>query len=207
MEERDVRGNIVLEQFVNDALVVVEAFRVRLAGSVGKNARPRDGETVAGDTQVLKQLHIFFIEMVRVIGDIASFALKCFTWRVGERIPDGRLPSVFVHCTLNLIGSGRAAPDEVGRKSQQTRRSQLGQCDPRQRGAGISSRGGAGKSLTESATREIFHRLKKIITSADSERNDFFLLLARNSRAQGVIFLGGDRNACGNPHYQYCQYQ
>ena len=47
VEERDVWFDAVGVALIDDAIVEVQALGIRLAGAVGKNARPRDRETVA----------------------------------------------------------------------------------------------------------------------------------------------------------------
>ena len=64
VKERDVRRDIAFEQFVDDPIVIGEAFFVRLARPLGENTRPRDRESVASDSQVLKKPHVLFVEMV-----------------------------------------------------------------------------------------------------------------------------------------------
>ena len=88
MKERDVRVNIVCQQFVNHALVIGEAFFVGLAGAVGEDARPGDREAVDFHAQILEQLHVFFVEMIGIIGDIAGVSLKSLARRVRESVPD-----------------------------------------------------------------------------------------------------------------------
>src|SRR5258708_6317718 len=100
--------------------------------------------------------------MVRIIGDIACFSLKSLARRVRESIPDRWFSSIFIHRALNLIGSGSAAPEEVGRKSKGSRAGQLSECNLREAGTSQSSGGSGGGSHYESATCEI-HSVELII--------------------------------------------
>jgi hypothetical protein len=89
--------------------------------------------------------------------------VKSLARGVGKSIPDGWLPSVFIHRALNLIGSGSAAPEEVGRKSKGSRAGQLSECNLREAGTSQGSGGSGGGSRYESATCEIFHSVELII--------------------------------------------
>ena len=82
MKQCDKGRNIVLKEFVHDALVIRKAFLIRLACSVGKNPRPCDRESISGYTHVLEQLHIFFVAVIGIIGDVARVPLKSLAGRV-----------------------------------------------------------------------------------------------------------------------------
>src|SRR5277367_2826285 len=118
MEERDVWLNTVCQEFVNHPLIMGEAFFVGLAGAVGEDARPGDREAVDFRAQILEQLHIFFIQVIGIVGDIASVSLKSFPRRVGEGVPYGRFSPVFIRGAFDLVGGGGAAPLKVGWESE-----------------------------------------------------------------------------------------
>ncbi len=63
--------DVVSEQFVDEAVVKVQALRVRRAGAPRKHARPCDREAIRLDPQRLHELNILFVPMVVVIRDVA----------------------------------------------------------------------------------------------------------------------------------------
>ena len=102
------------KQFVDDAIVEIEALRIGLAGAVGENARPRDRQAKAFAAEALQRLNVFLVEMIEIVGDVAGVAVVRFAGSVRERVPDRRLASVFVDRAFDLIGGGGAAPEKSG---------------------------------------------------------------------------------------------
>src|ERR1700730_2042828 len=62
--------DVISEQFVDEAVVKVEAFGVRRAGTLRKHARPRNREAIRLDAQRLHELNILFVPMIVVICDV-----------------------------------------------------------------------------------------------------------------------------------------
>ena len=111
--ERRVWLDAVLEQFVDEAVVEVEALGVRLARSFRKHPRPRDRKPVGLGAQFADQADVFLVAVVVFVGAIAGGAVLDLARRVRERIPDRAAAAVFVHRALDLIGRGGGAPHEV----------------------------------------------------------------------------------------------
>ena len=122
MEERHVRHDAVREQLVQHALVVVEARLARLAGALRKDPRPRDRHPVSADAQVLQQSHVFFVEMIGIVGHVARIAVVGLTRSMREHVPDRRSASAFVDSAFNLVRGRRAAPHKAMRKLPAPRR-------------------------------------------------------------------------------------
>ena len=116
VEERDVGRDAVLLQLVEHALVVVEARRIRLAGALRKNARPRNRHAVRADAQILEQPHVFLVEVVGIVGHVARIAVVGLARRMREHVPDRRSAPALVHSAFNLVGGGGASPHEARRK-------------------------------------------------------------------------------------------
>src|SRR5258705_10441389 len=64
--------DVVCEQFVNEMIVKIQAFRIWRTTALRKHARPRDRETIRFDPQRLHELNILFITMVVVIRDVTG---------------------------------------------------------------------------------------------------------------------------------------
>ena len=113
MKERDEWADAVFEQSVDELIVEGDAFFVDPACDVGGKARPREGETVVLDAELRHQLNIVAEAVVMVAGDIAGIAVKDLSIPMGERIPDRSTLSSLKSSTLDLVGRGCRAPDEV----------------------------------------------------------------------------------------------
>src|SRR5690606_11871795 len=75
-------------QFVGEPIVKIEAFRIRLTGSVGEDSGPRNGEAVSGLANAFHQLNIFLVTVVMIVGDIAGSIVSHVAGRVSEGVPD-----------------------------------------------------------------------------------------------------------------------
>ena len=113
MKERDEWADAVFKQSVDELIVEGDAFFVDLACAVGEKARPREGKTIVLDAELRHQLNIVTEAVVMVAGDIAGIAMKNFSVPMGERIPDRSTLSSLKSSTLDLVGRGCRAPDEV----------------------------------------------------------------------------------------------
>src|ERR1700677_312106 len=114
VKQGDVRLDAVLEQLIDQSLIVGEPGLIRLAAALGKNTRPGQGEAIGLRAQILEQFYVFLVELVRIPGDIARFALMSFAGRVGENVPNGRAAAFYGNRALNLIGAGGATPEKIG---------------------------------------------------------------------------------------------
>src|SRR5882762_7747910 len=122
VKQRYIGRDAVLEQLVDDAVVISHTSVVGLTRSVRENPRPGDRHAVALHAQALQELHVVLIEMVGIVGHVASVALKSLAGRVRENVPI-RLPApILVDATLNLIRSSSATPEEAIREAQAGRR-------------------------------------------------------------------------------------
>ena len=75
VEERAVGLNVVCEEFIDEAVVEVEALGVECAGALRIDARPGDGEAVGLEAEGLHELHVFFVAVVVIVGDVAGVSL------------------------------------------------------------------------------------------------------------------------------------
>ena len=105
VEEGAVGLNAGGEEFVEHAVVEVEAFGIGCAGALREDARPCDGEAVGFEAEVLHQLHVFFVAVIVIIRYVPGVAVVGFAGSVGEGVPDGGAASVFVGGAFDLIGS------------------------------------------------------------------------------------------------------
>src|SRR5581483_245920 len=74
-------------------------------------------EAEATDAKALHERDVFLVAMVEVVGDVAGLALKGFSRRMREGVPDRCAAAVFVDGALDLIAGRCGAPDEVLRKA------------------------------------------------------------------------------------------
>jgi hypothetical protein len=86
--ERAVGLNVGCKQFVDEAVVKVEALRIGRARAHREDARPRNGEAVSFEAECLHQLHVFFIAMVVIVGDVAGVSVFDLPRNVRESVPD-----------------------------------------------------------------------------------------------------------------------
>jgi len=107
------RADFRIEERVGETLVMVKTPRIGLAGAIGLDARPRDGETVAGQIELLEECDVFFVAMVGVAGDVAGGGALHLAGGVHEAVPDGFALAVFVPSAFDLVGSGGGAPDKL----------------------------------------------------------------------------------------------
>ena len=113
MIESTDRADFGFEERIGETLVMVKTLRIGLAGAIGLNARPRDGETVAGQIQLLEERDVFFVAMVGIAGDVAGGCALHLAGSVHEAVPDGFALAVFCPSAFDLVGSGGGAPDKL----------------------------------------------------------------------------------------------
>ena len=107
--QRDKRLNVVLMALGEEVVVELHALGVDLAGAVGEDAAPGDGEANAVDAELLAQLQIDGVLVVEVrsgIGGEAPLGLQ-------EVVPGDLALTVSAGLALYLVGSGGAAKDKV----------------------------------------------------------------------------------------------
>ena len=119
VEERAVGLNVVCEEFVDEAVVEVEALGVGCAGALRIDARPGDGEAVGLEAEGLHELHVFFVAVVVIVGDVAGVSVVGLAGDVGEGVPDGGAAAIFVDGAFDLIGGGGGAPEKSLRKASE----------------------------------------------------------------------------------------
>ena len=119
MIEGRKRLNPVREEFVQEAIVEVEAFGVRRAGPVGKYPRPCDRKSIGFDAEPLDQANVFLVPMIVIVGAVRVAAIADFARGVGEGVPDRRGAAVLGHRALDLVGRRGRAPQEAGGEAEQ----------------------------------------------------------------------------------------
>ena len=107
--QRDERLDVMLVALGEEVVVELHALGVDLAGAVGEDTAPGDGETDAVDAELLAQLQIDGILVVEVgsgIGGEAALGLQ-------EVVPGNLALTVSAGLALYLVGSGGAAKDKA----------------------------------------------------------------------------------------------
>ena len=117
MIQRRKRLNAVGQQLVDKAVVEIEAFWIRCAGSFREDARPCDRESIGLCAERLHQLDVFLVQMIMVGRGISVAVIGDRSGRVREAVPDRRTAAAFVYGSLDLIGRGRRAPQKIVRKT------------------------------------------------------------------------------------------
>ena len=103
------RLDVVLEALVDEVGVVLHAFLVDLAGALGQQARPADGEAIGLEAHLRHQGDVLLVMVILVGGDLKA-AGAC------RRLLDvlyGRALAVGEGGTLNLVCGGGGAPEEL----------------------------------------------------------------------------------------------
>src|SRR5262249_19010153 len=90
-------------KLVGEALVEVDALRIRRARALREDARPGDGEPVGGRVDVLHQRDVLLVAVVVVVGDVAIVVVLDVAGRVREFVPDRLALAVLVPSALDLI--------------------------------------------------------------------------------------------------------
>ena len=107
--QRDKRLDVVLVALGEKVVVELDALGVDLAGAVGEDAAPSDGEADAVDAEFLAQLQVDGVLVVEVrsgIGGKAPLGLQ-------EVVPGNLALTVSAGLALYLVGSSGAAKDKV----------------------------------------------------------------------------------------------
>src|SRR5205085_1788942 len=117
MIEGRKRLNPVREEFVQEAIVEVEAFGVRRAGPVGKYPRPCDRKSIGFDAEPLDQANVFLVAMIVIVGAVAVAVIPDLPQRMAKSVPYRLAPAVFLDRAFDLIGGCGGAPDKAARKT------------------------------------------------------------------------------------------
>jgi len=113
VEEGAVGLDAVGEKLVDEAAVEVDALGVRRAGPVGEDAWPGYGEAVGLEAERLHELHVFFVAMVVIVGDVAGFAVVGLARGVGEGVPNRDTTAVFFNSPFHLVRRCGRSPEEA----------------------------------------------------------------------------------------------
>ena len=112
MIHRDQRLDVVFEAFVNQVVVVFNAFGVDCAGPFGNQAGPGDRKAVGLEAHFRHQFDVLFVVMVLVGSDLKIRGSFGNDLDVLYR----RAFAVFEAGALNLVGRGGSTPEKVCRK-------------------------------------------------------------------------------------------
>ena len=107
--QRDKRLNVVLVALGKEVVVELHALGVHLAGALGEDAAPGDGEANTVDAKLLAQLQIDGVLVVEVGGGIGREAAL----GLQEVVPGDLALTVGAGLALYLVGSSGAAKDKV----------------------------------------------------------------------------------------------
>ena len=116
VEERDVRGDPVAEQLVDQPVVEVETCCVDAAPALGQDARPRDREAERVEAELAHQRDVVAVAVVEVARDRPVVAVPDLARRGAEPVPHAFAATVFVRRSFDLVRGGCSAPHEVGRE-------------------------------------------------------------------------------------------
>ena len=107
--------DIVFAAGTNDCAVVLDTRSVDFSGTVRQNARPSNRKAVCLESHLGKQRNVFLKAVIMVACD-RKIGIAC---RVLVHINDRRALAVGIPSTLDLIGRGGRAPQEILRKIEQ----------------------------------------------------------------------------------------
>jgi hypothetical protein len=124
--QRDDGANARFEHRIGDALVVIQSPGVHASAARGLDSRPCNRVTIALDVQLAQQRDVLEVAMIAIARQVAVVAVLDAARRVREAVPDGFAFAVFLPGTLDLIGRGGCAPDEIRRKAHGIA---IGRCD------------------------------------------------------------------------------
>ncbi len=113
--ERQPRQNVLLQEGVNQAGVVVQPLLVDsglATHPVRTHSSPRGGEPVGLNAEVLHERGVGVVEVVLVAGDITVVPVKDGSRDPRERVPDRVLTSILVCGALHLVGGSGSTPEE-----------------------------------------------------------------------------------------------
>jgi hypothetical protein len=112
VEERGVRLDAGGLQFLEEALVKVEAFGIGRARALRENARPSDGEAECFRAQFLHERDILLVAVKEIVGDIGRFVMPDFARCVAEGVPHRGPAAVGIDGAFDLIGCSGGTPEE-----------------------------------------------------------------------------------------------
>ena len=115
--QRRVGLDAVLQEFVDEAVVEVEALGIRRTRSFRKHPRPRDGKPVGLRAGFPDKADVFLVAVVMFVGAVSAGAVLDLAGRVRERIPDRAAAAVFIDGALDLVGRGGGAPHKIFREA------------------------------------------------------------------------------------------
>jgi hypothetical protein len=114
--QRRVGLDLVLEQLVDEAVVEVEAGRVRRTASLRDHSRPGDREAKGVEPEPSDQLDVLPVAVVRVARHRTVVAVAHVAGYRTEAVPDALTATVLVRGPFDLIRGRGRAPGEGGRK-------------------------------------------------------------------------------------------
>src|SRR5579875_4187876 len=109
---------MLCQQCINQALIKIQAALIHRPCALRQDTRPGERETVGIEVQRCHQSDVLCHAVVVVGSDIACLSLMSSTSYTSKGIPDGWPSTILQRCTLNLIGRGSGAPEEIGGKNR-----------------------------------------------------------------------------------------
>src|SRR5262245_24653882 len=116
-ERRDPGSN----KLVNETIVKIEPFLIRLTSPARKDARPGDRKPIGVRPDALHQGDILLVATIVVVGDVASIAVLDVAGRVRVPVPDGLAFAVLVPRALDLVCRRGSGPVKALRKRARAR--------------------------------------------------------------------------------------
>ena len=111
--EGHIGRNARLQAEIDQAVIVGKALFIPISVPFRVDSGPGGGEAVSGKAHVLQIFNVPFRVGIAAAGGVAGIALKGLAGGVGEGIPDGFSSAVGQGISLNLVGTGGSAPDEI----------------------------------------------------------------------------------------------
>src|SRR5699024_3876034 len=105
--------NAGFQEGVHEAAVEVDTRLVDLPGTLGKDARPGDRETVGVEIELLHQLDVLGITAVVVVGGVTCVSAQDLARGLGEGVPDAGAPPIGGGGAFDLERGGGRPPEEA----------------------------------------------------------------------------------------------
>src|SRR3546814_11914523 len=111
---------------VDQTIIEIQAFIIRLAATGRQNTGPRQGKPEIGNMHLLDKCDIFTVTMIEITCHICTVAVFDFSSPLGKRIPNRRSFAVGIPSTLRYETSGSLPPLNIGKIRRESGRKRGG---------------------------------------------------------------------------------
>src|SRR2546423_15039207 len=105
--------NTSCQECIYQTIIKIQTAPVDSSLSLGKNARPRDGEAIRIQTEFGHQRYIFWHTVVMVGCHISVLSVMYLARNSCELIPDRQATPILRGCAFNLIGCSCRTPEKI----------------------------------------------------------------------------------------------